>query len=419
MVDSIFWIWLQQALGAGNIKADQVIRQMESPEVLYHMSEDELRQLGLFAPKEIERIKSTNLTQAKENQRLAKRYGCKIITPDHPDYPYNLTNIDCIPCVLYVVGELSGMEEELVLTMVGTRSSTEYGEKAAAKLAFDLSAAGCTIASGLAVGIDYAAHEGALQAKGRSIGLLACGMNVDYPLSSNSLKRRILDCGGVLMTEFPFGEKAHRYHFNIRNRILSGIASGVIVVQAPDQSGALNTARHALEQNREVFAVPGEIFDTSMTGCNRLIRDGAKVVVNVYSILEEYINKFPSRIDAKTVVAKVKNAAGAVPMPPNLPRKVIRAPADMQRKADLGQESGQEQPLQRCSEEELAALELSDTARQIYRLLGGQPCDCDCLCAQTALGAMEIMAALTELELCSLVEALPGKRYLLHTAEIK
>ncbi|MEM1483921.1 DNA-processing protein DprA [Oscillospiraceae bacterium PP1C4] len=413
MVDSIFWIWLQEALGAGNIKVDKVIRQIGSPETVYHMSKSELAQTGFFAPKEIEKIKATNLEHARENQRLAKRYGCQIITPDHSNYPYNLTNIDCMPCVLYVVGDISGIDEELVITMVGTRSSTEYGETAAAKLAFDLSAAGCMIASGLAVGIDYASHEGALKANGRSIGLLACGMNVDYPTTSNELKRRILDCGGALITEFPFGEKAHRYHFNIRNRILSGIASGVVVVQAPDHSGALNTARHAMEQNREVFAVPGDIFDTSMTGCNQLIRDGAKIVVNVYSILEEFINQFPEKIDPKSVVSKIRQASGNIKKEHlvRIPRKVMRINADGTEQELLMVAQEAVKPLIKLDDSALDALSVSDAAKKIYRLLDRQPADCEWIASRTELTAMEMMTALTELELHELVNVLPGKRF--------
>ncbi len=412
MVDSIFWIWLQEALGAGNVKADSVIRQIGSPEAVYRMSADELAQTGFFAPKEIERLKSTGLERARENQQLAKKYGCGVITPDHENYPCNLTNIDCMPCVLYVLGDLSGIDDELVITMVGTRSSTEYGEKAAAKLAFDLTAAGCTVASGLAVGIDYACHEGALQAKGRSIGLLACGMDVDYPAASNGLKRRILDYGGVLITEFPFGEKAHKYHFNIRNRLLSGIASGVVVVQAPEQSGALNTARHAMEQNRDVFAVPGGIFDPSMTGCNRLIRDGAKMIVNVYSILEEFINRFPGRIDPKAVVSKIRHASGeaSTAVHANMPRRIIRTDSAEEREMLMVAQEAAE-PVAKLEEAELEALEISDAARKIYRLLGRQPADCEWIAGNTGLAAMEMMAALTELELRDLVEILPGKRY--------
>ena len=411
MADGLYWIWLQEALGAGSVKADRVIREIGSPEELYRMGLEELRATGIFAPKEIERIRSTDLRRAEEALRLSRRCGCGVITPDSPDYPEALTNIDGMPCVLYVLGDLRGLREELVLTLVGTRTSTDYGERCAQRLAHDLASVGCTVASGLAVGVDYAAHDGALAANGRSVGLLACGLDVDYPSESRGLKRRILDAGGVLMTEFPFGERPQRYNFNIRNRLLAGISAGVVVVQAPEQSGALNTARHALDQNRDVFAVPGEIFDPSMTGCNRLIKDGAKLVLNVYSILEDYIGRFPAGIDAQTVVRKIR-AAGreADERPLNGPRRVPRPGMGEASPLMVAQEAapmaGRPEPA------ELGELGISEEARALYAVLGDLPEGAEPLAGRAGLTAAQALAALTELELFGLVRALPGGRYL-------
>ena len=220
MEDCVFWIWLQQALGIGSIKTDWVIRELGSPEKLYQMTEQALAATGRFAPKEIERIRGSSLEEARWQQDRAKRLGCAVVTPDHPAYPASLTNIDCMPCVLYVLGELEGINDELAITMVGTRDCDAYGISTAQHLGCGLATVGATVVSGLAVGIDTAAHEGALQAGGRTIGMLACGMDVGYPQASRRLKRRILDQGGVLISEFPFGVRAYGYHFNVRNRIL-------------------------------------------------------------------------------------------------------------------------------------------------------------------------------------------------------
>ena len=399
MTDTLFWVWMQQALGVGNHKVDQVLQKLGTPEALYRMSADELRRSGLFAPKEVAAIKATGLAAAKEIVRRAERLKCRLVTPDSPDFPVNLANIDCTPCVLYVLGDLSGLDEIPVLTVVGTRSSTPYGERCAGWLAEDLAAAGCVIVSGLAVGIDYAAHEGALAGGGRTIGLLGCGMDVDYPTKSNALKRRILDAGGALITEFPFGRRADRVNFNIRNRLLSGIASGVVVVQAPAKSGALNTANHANDQNRDVFAVPGEVGDESMAGCNGLISKGAKLVQDAGSILEEYVQRFPGKVDLGAVTA----LDGPREEPANRPRKVPRP----QKRAPAAPEPAPE----RLDGEKLAALGLSAAAREVYCVLEGAPMDRELLAARTGLPATELLAALTELELGDLAEPLPGGRH--------
>lgn len=407
MTDVVFWAWLQDAIGLGSAKADRIIRELGSPEALYGKSARALEALGMFAPKEIERLRSTTLDRAREQIRTAERLGCAAIGPDHPDYPEALTNIDAMPCILYVKGSLSGLSDELVITMVGTRSATEYGLASAHRLSHDLATAGCTIVSGLATGIDTASHEGALRAGGRTIGLLACGLDVDYPAASGELKRRILDAGGALVTEFPFGTGVNRGSFSIRNRLLSGIASGVVVVQAPERSGALITARYALQQNRDVFAVPGGIFDPSMTGCNKLARDGAKVVVNVYSILEEYIGRFPKRIDARTVVAKIRHASGDAEKPPqNAPRRVKGV------KVGAKPAAPPEQPAPpRADDSALAQRGVTPQARAVYAKLGARPLERDELAALAGLGPAETLAALTELELTGFARAVAGGRY--------
>lgn len=413
MTDAVYWVWMQRALGVGSIKVDKVLRQIGSPDLLYNMTRDQLKKTGLFAPGEIDKIKSVSLDDAKNTLSYAKNHKCTVITPDDNEFPTGLKNIDCIPCALYVQGNLLGLNDELLITLVGTRQNTTYGERAARRLSFDLAAAGCVVVSGLAMGIDFASHEGSLSANGRTIGLLACGLDVDYPSLSHELKKRILDSGGALITEFPFGERPVRYHFNIRNRLLSGISSGVVVIQAPERSGALNTANHALEQNRDVFAVPGEIFDISMAGCNRLIRDGSKIVINVYSILEEYINRFPDKMDPRTIVSKIRKASKSMKNSPlNVPKKVKHKKQPSNEKKQIEQQ--QKISIKKLNDEELKQYGISELAAKIYRLLDIEPVDFELISVKTGVSAMEILAALTELELLDLISSLPGKRYIIH-----
>jgi len=402
MEDCVFWIWLQQALGIGSIKTDWVIRELGSPEKLYQMTEQALAATGRFAPKEIERIRGSSLEEARWQQDRAKRLGCAVVTPDHPAYPASLTNFDCMPCVLYVLGELEGINDELAITMVGTRDCDAYGISTAQHLGCGLATVGATVVSGLAVGIDTAAHEGALQAGGRTIGMLACGMDVGYPQASRRLKRRILDQGGVLISEFPFGVRAYGYHFNVRNRILSGISAGVVVVQAPETSGALNTARHALSQNRDVFAVPGQIFDEKMKGCNRLIADGGKMVLGLASILEEYQGRYPPciRLEKLSELLEQESRGMVGKIPARVSQKSER-PLPAVEKTPTP--SGQLEPEQ-C--------DLSPEAAKVFQLLNQQPTDFDTISYASGLPVARLLAILTELELADLAEQLPGKRYI-------
>lgn len=207
-----------------------------------------------------------------------------IIQPD-ADYPASLRLLSDAPPVIFARGALLP-SDELAVAIVGTRSATAYGREVARKLAGELAAAGVTIISGLAHGIDAAAHKAALEAGGRTFAVLGCGIDRIYPRDHAGLAAQIVKNGSIL-TEFPLGSQPEARHFPRRNRIISGLSLGVIVVEAPERSGALITAEFALEQGRDVYAVPGSIFSPASLGAHRLIQDGAKIVTTVEEILED------------------------------------------------------------------------------------------------------------------------------------
>lgn len=397
MTEAFYWIWLQQALGIGSWKIDRVIEMEGQAKALYEMEKGQLEQTGFLTPEDIQKLKAVSLEPAKLLLERAKKLGCSVVTPDHPDYPVYFLHIHCKPCVLYVLGELS-VSCPLSITVVGTRQCTQYGRKAAQMISRDLAAAGCQVVSGLAMGIDQEAHEGALSVHGRTVGFLACGMNVPYPDGSGPLKRRILNEGGALATEYPFDAPPKRNHFPLRNRLMSGISDGTVVIQAPERSGALITAQSALDQGRDVFAVPGEIFDRTMKGCNRLIYQGCGVAVNGYSILESYLQRLPqAQVDAMT--RQVENAQLPEKTRSILPAQPkIRTPAP-----DLPA------TVRATEAEELQ--EVSESARKVYSVLEEAPLDCDVIVDRCGLGIAAVVAALTELELSSWITAEPGRRY--------
>jgi len=221
---------------------------------------------------------------SSETER-ARSLGFSILTPLSPDYPELLRQIPDPPLALYVRGDPKILSLPAI-AIVGSRNATAYGRTAAEALAGGLTGRGFTVVSGFARGIDEAAHRAALRSGGRTVAVLGCGGDVDYPRGNGELRDRIAG-SGCMVTEFPFGTEPEKHTFPRRNRIISGLSLGVVVVEAMERSGALITARHAMEQNREVYAVPGSIFSPGSFGPNRLIRDGAKLVENVDDVLEE------------------------------------------------------------------------------------------------------------------------------------
>ena len=220
-----------------------------------------------------------------EMARLEKA-GVRALTWEDPEYPARLKEIEDKPPVLYVRGELSP-EDEAAVAVVGTRKATPYGRQAAEHFATDLAASGVTVVSGLARGIDAVAHRAAIAANGRTIAVLACGLDIVYPPEHARLAKEIIE-HGALVSDYPLGMQPRSEFFSRRNRILSAVSLGVLVVEGVEDSGALLTARYALDQNREVFAVPGSIYAPTHRGANKLIRNGeAKLISSTEDILEE------------------------------------------------------------------------------------------------------------------------------------
>ena len=227
--------------------------------------------------------------------------GVRVLTWHDPGYPSRLKEIHDYPPVLYVKGSLLP-EDEWCLAVVGTRRATAYGRQVGEEIVADLARSRITIASGLAKGIDSIAHRSALDAGGRSIAVFACGLDTVYPIENVGLARRIVE-QGALISEYPLGTRPKPEHFPRRNRIMSGISLGVLVVEAGTTSGALITANLALEQNREVLAVPGSILSPASRGTNRLIQEGSKLVRDYRDILEELnLGAVAQQIEMKEVL---------------------------------------------------------------------------------------------------------------------
>jgi len=323
-----------------------------------------------------------------------------------------LRTLESAPSLLYVRGTLLE-SDRVALAMVGTRTATRYGLDAAHYFALELARAGVTIISGLAQGIDTAAHRGALDAKGRTLALLGNGIDVLYPRENDRLAQQIIE-NGALLSEYPLGTPPIASNFPRRNRLISGLARAVLVVEAPEHSGALLTANAALEQGRDVFAVPGVIFNPSSVGTNRLIQDGAKLVMSSADILEEF--GFESGVVPAVPKPTVKHAAPASSGPrpkssrevatitPKRQKTVLQAPASSISDPDLAELPHQE--------DEIASVnDLPESERLVYDRLSSVPIHIDEIIRDLHLSASDVSVALTMLELKGLAENMGAMQY--------
>ncbi|QHI68813.1 DNA-processing protein DprA [Tichowtungia aerotolerans] len=287
MTDREAYIALNMMEGLGPIKVRALIDFLGSPQTVFSVDGDELQKVRGIGEKLRCSIleQRTQIDPAAEEEQ-ADALGVRIITPLDREYPEALKTIHDPPLALYVRGAFLP-EDDHALGVVGSRKATHYGLNVADRMAYQLAQTGFTVVSGLARGIDTAAHTGALKAKGRTIAVLGAAIDQLYPPENAELADAIAGSGGVV-SEYPLGRQADRQTFPYRNRIISGLSMGVLVVEAGAKSGSLHTADAALEQGRSVFAVPGRIDHPAARGTNRLIKNGAKLVDNVGDILEEF-----------------------------------------------------------------------------------------------------------------------------------
>lgn len=283
--DTKYWVGFSLIPGIGPVRFGQLLKYFGNLAGAWAAGPAELKQAGLDSSA----IRSITTSRPKisleEEMEKLDRYGVKVLTGHDPDYPARLKEIYDFPPVLYIQGSLLPQDEWCV-AVVGTRRATVYGRQVTEEIVADLVRNKITIASGLARGIDSVAHRSALEAGGRTLAICASGLDIVYPGENAELARRI-SSQGALLSEYPLGTKPRPDNFPRRNRILSGLCLGVLVVEADETSGAMITAHLALEQNREVFAVPGSVLSPASSGTNKLIQEGAKLVRDYRDILEE------------------------------------------------------------------------------------------------------------------------------------
>ena len=383
-MNTIYWIWLQLALVAG-ARTDDILSAFPSPRALYESDEMTRRVSGVFTPKQIEKLSHTKLEDA---QHILARCGTlrqEVVTPEDALYPRVLRRLSDAPCALYVRGDLSCLQDKLAIAVVGARHASMYSLDVARQLCRDLARAGAVVVSGCAMGVDSASHAGAIYGGGKTVGVLGCAIEARYLMENEALREEV-SRHGALVTEYPPGTPARAAHFPMRNRIISGMSAGVLVIEAGEKSGSLITARLAGEQGRDVFAVPGDLTSVDYRGVNRLIRDGAKPVFSARDVLAEYTWVYDN-LSLEQI--------GQQPMQtekPPIPQPDAPAPAKKPPQPEV--------PLSADAEAVLAHF----TQDALYT---------DDLVRATGFGPNRVFTALTELEICGLIKMIEGKRYTL------
>lgn len=282
-----YLIWLSGIVGIGSVRFRKLISYFNSAKNVFKSSKSELLESKILPESVVDfLINNRNKEKLDKYMYKMKEIGVVAYTIEEEQYPRNLINIYDPPPVLYVKGELVEYDNNAI-AIVGSRRASEYGNKTSYNIARELAKNSVTVVSGMAIGIDSAAHKGAIAGHGRTIAVFACGLSRVYPSSNISLAKEIIK-NGAIVSEYPLGIDAMPHNFPARNRIISGLSNGVVVVEAGEKSGSLITADFALEQGRDVFAVPGNINSYISKGTNLLLKNGAKLVTCVNDILEEY-----------------------------------------------------------------------------------------------------------------------------------
>lgn len=395
-----YWLWLQCALGAG-AKTDELLAYFGDPEKMYNAGSNEWRLSGLMTDRKINALKSISPSETGGIFRECKAKGYSIITPDNANYPERFKQLSDMPLVLYTMGDASVLKDTVSIGVVGTRDASNYGIETAQKLSFSLASCGVTIVSGGALGIDSEAHAGAMLAKGRTAAFLGCGLSYDYLKENASLRRAITKYGAVISEYAPF-TPASRTTFPIRNRLISGLTLGTLVIEAGVKSGSLITANYALEQGKDVFAVPGDIVRSSFDGANHLIKNGAKPVFSAMDILSEYEYLYGDLID----FSKANVSLSQIPYVEY--RKKTRETVARE-KAPIQQKTV-EQEIKKIEKKELDD-SYSLEAKKVYSVLNENPTHIDDILRQTSLKMSDVLSALTELELMGDVKQTEGKKY--------
>lgn len=410
-----YYLWLLQLMGTANPKTLQLIQHYGSPEDVYNAISVE-KETKFLSPAEIKRLGNATLDNSNRILEQCDKLKIKIVTIDDDDYPYRLQNIYNPPVLLFYKGNLNGLNDEICITGVGARGATEYTAKVASRTCRDLAKLGVVLVSGMAVGVDHLVHQSALDVGGRTIGVLACGLSVDYPRGSIPTRERIYELGGACITELSPTAETTRTYFQARNRILSGLSMGVMVFQASMRSGSLITANYAIQQGRDLFCVPPhDIFSPDYSGVVGYLRDGAIPLFNYLDVVNSYYNSFSDKLrvlkekytvtpENHFIFQRNETKPAAV--------KSAKASANSEKQTAVSDTKPESKPAGVIAAEKYHFDESDDNYRIVYEFLkenGTQALES--ITTKCNIPPTDISLYLLELEIAGIISALPGARY--------
>jgi DNA processing protein len=389
----VYWLALRRARGVGPRTCKLLIEKFGTPEKIFQLNSEEIAAAG------VPRNTARSITEFRDFEALEKELcelpniGARLIKWSDADYPSNLRQIADPPPFLFVRGP-AHLSDSNCIAVVGARAASDIGRRMAQRLGLELAAKGFTVVSGLARGIDGEAHQGALDAHGKTLAVLGCGVDVIYPAEHRKLAEAIIAGGGALISELPIGTQPLAENFPTRNRILSGLCLGVVIVEAAEKSGSLITARMALEQDRQVFAVPGSPLSGKTRGSNRLLKEGAKLVECVEDVIEELAPQMIGRprVAERTPPASIEE----VPTPPTSNTRVSDEVAQLfQSPADAKSTEGP----------------VDSSTTILNNLKESERLHVDSIIESSGLNAQTVLRLLLELELEGRVTQHPGKLF--------
>ena len=395
----LYWIWFAQLKGLNLWTKHQLLQQFHDPEEIYQAQTTDM-------PAEVAKaLQEKDLTEASGIYDKCRKLNIRILTCADTAYPERLRYIEDPPVLLYVKGMLPDWQVQPVIGVVGTRKASTYGLQIARQLSAQIATCGGLVVSGVATGIDAAAMEGALDAGKCTVGVLGGGVDVVYPAGNRSLYRRTEE-KGCMLSEYPPGARPFPGNFLHRNRIISGISDGVLIVEAPARSGALNTARHAFSQGRDMFVVPGNLGVDSCQGSNALLQEGAYAALSGWDVVKQYENIYPGAVENRPVVLSrpAESSYAKVAQQPNVPEKRKDKNESLPKNAIDNQNKSTYSVINK------RPVNLSEQEQAVLELISDVPTLADSIMDAADLPSGNVQSILTRLAIKGLVQQHPDGR---------